>query len=39
MQWQEKGHWLPVAEKPAKGKQLPDPAKDPSIISRPPPGR
>jgi len=27
MQWQEQGHWLPVAEKPAKGKQLPDPAK------------
>jgi RNA polymerase sigma factor (sigma-70 family) len=27
MQWQEQGHWLPVAEKPAKGNQLPDPAK------------
>jgi RNA polymerase sigma factor (sigma-70 family) len=27
MQWQEKGHWLPVAEKPATGKQLPDPGK------------
>jgi hypothetical protein len=26
MQWQN-GTWLPVAEKPAKGKQLPDPAK------------
>jgi len=27
MLWQEQSHWLPVAEKPAKGKQLPDPAK------------
>jgi hypothetical protein len=27
MQWQEQGHWLPVAEKPAKGRQLPDPAR------------
>jgi len=27
MQRQEQGHWLPVAEKPAKGKQLPDPSK------------
>ncbi len=27
MQWQEKGNWLPVAEKPATGKQLPDPGK------------
>jgi RNA polymerase sigma factor (sigma-70 family) len=27
MQWQEKGHWLPVAEKPATGTQLPDPGK------------
>jgi hypothetical protein len=27
MQWQEQGNWLPVAEKPAKGNQLPDPAK------------
>ena len=26
MQWQN-GTWLPVAEKPAKGKQLPDPGK------------
>ena len=37
MQWHEKGNWLPVVEKPAKGKQLPDPATDPSIVSRPPP--
>jgi hypothetical protein len=27
MQWQEKGNWFPVAEKPAKGNQLPDPGK------------
>jgi hypothetical protein len=27
MQWQEQGHWLPVAEKPSKGNQLPAPAK------------
>jgi hypothetical protein len=39
MQWREKGNWLPVAEKPATGKQLPDPATHPEIISRPPPGR
>lgn len=33
MQWQERvpaaGNWLPVAEKPATGKQLPDPATHP----------
>lgn len=43
MQWQDRqpaaGNWLPVAEKPAKGKQLPDPATHPEIVSRPPPGR
>ena len=41
MQWQDRqpntGNWLPVAEKPPKGKQLPDPATHPEIISRPPP--
>jgi RNA polymerase sigma factor (sigma-70 family) len=41
MQWQDRqpaaGNWLPVAEKPATGKQLPDPATHPEIISRPPP--
>ncbi len=40
MQWQDRptrGNWLPVTEKPAKGKQLPDPAVDPSTVSRPPP--
>jgi RNA polymerase sigma factor (sigma-70 family) len=40
MQWEDRptrGNWLPVAEKPAKGKQLPNPATHPEIISRPPP--
>jgi hypothetical protein len=36
MHWQN-STWLPVPEKPAKGKQLPDPATHPEIISRPPP--
>lgn len=41
MLWQDRlpnaGNWLPVVEKPAKGKQLPDPATHPEVIARPPP--
>jgi hypothetical protein len=40
MQWQERegtaGNWLPVAQKPKTGHQLPDPATHPEVISRPP---
>jgi hypothetical protein len=36
MQWQN-STWLPVAEEPTTGTQLPDPAAHPEIISRPPP--
>lgn len=32
-----RGNWLPVKEKPATGRELPDPAKHPELISNPPP--
>jgi len=40
MQWRDRvpnsGNWLPVAEKPTQGKQLPDPATHPEILQRMP---
>jgi hypothetical protein len=32
-----RGNWLPVKVKPAEGRELPDPATHPEIISNPPP--
>jgi hypothetical protein len=32
-----RGNRLPVKDKPAKGRELPDPAKHPELISNPPP--
>ena len=32
-----RGNWLPVKDKPTKGRELPEPAKHPELISNPPP--